>query len=386
MPGVRRGRLLAVLALGGALLAGCSGGEEPRGTVNVPMYDNFFAREVTRVPAGATVRFPNQGRTPHNAVAVDGAWRTPTQIVADEAATVVLDQPGVYRFYCTFHAPPDGRQGMAATMVVGDVSYYPGQETAGPELVPVERASGVTRRVPEDHRTISAAVAAARPGDLVLIGPGVYREEVKVAVPSLIIRGRDRNRVVIDGEFQRPNGISVTADEVAVENLTVRNALINGLFWTGVRGYRASYVTAYNNKDYGIYAFDSVDGLFEHSYASGSPDSGFYIGQCHPCDAVIDQVVAEHNALGYSGTNAGGNLQIVRSTWRSNWAGIVPNTLDSELLPPFRQVDIAGNQVQGNDNRGAPGVPLEWGAFGNGIVLGGGNDSLVQRNRVVDHE
>ena len=385
MPGVRRGRLLAVLALGGALLAGCSGGEEPRGTVNVPMYDNFFAREVTRVPVGTTVRFPNEGRTPHNAVAVDGAWRTPDQIGADEAATLVLAQPGVYRFYCTFHASLDGRQGMAATMVVGDVSYYPGQETAGPELVPVERASGVTRRVPEDHRTISAAVAAARPGDLVLIGPGVYREEVKVAVPSLTIRGRDRNRVVVDGEFLRPNGISVTADEVAVENLTVRNALINGLFWTGVRGYRASYVTAYNNKDYGIYAFDSVDGLFEHSYASGSPDSGFYIGQCHPCDAVIDQVVAEHNALGYSGTNAGGNLQIVRSVWRANWAGIVPNTLDSELLPPFRQVDIVGNYVEANHNRNAPGVPLEWGAFGNGILLGGGIDSRVERNRVVDH-
>jgi plastocyanin len=385
MTGVRRGRLPLALAVAAAVLAGCSGEEAPRGTVNVPMYDNFFAREVTRVPAGATVRFPNEGRAPHNAVAVDGSWGTPTQIGADQAATVVLDRPGVYRFYCTFHATEDGRQGMAATMVVGDVSYYPGQEVAGPELVPVERASGVTRRVPEDHETIQEAVGAARPGDLVLIGPGVYREEVKVAVPSLIIRGRDRNRVVIDGEFLRPNGISVTADEVAVENLTVRNALINGLFWTGVRGYRASYVTAYNNKDYGIYAFDSADGLFEHSYASGSPDSGFYIGQCHPCDAVIDQVVSERNGLGYSGTNAGGNLQIVRSVWRANWAGIVPNTLDSELLPPFRQVDIVGNRVEANHNRDAPGVPLEWGPFGNGIVLGGGNDSRVERNHVLDH-
>jgi len=386
MPGVRRGRLtVVVLALAGAVLAGCSAGEAPRGTVNVPMYDNFFAREVTRVPAGTRVRFPNEGRTPHNAVAVDGTWRTPARVGADDAATVVLDQPGVYRFYCSFHATEDGRQGMAATMVVGDVSYYPGQEAAAPALVPVERASGVTRRVPEDHRTIQEAVSAARPGDLVLIGPGVYREEVKVTVPSVTIRGRDRNRVVIDGQFRRPNGISVTADEVAVENLTVRNALINGLFWTGVRGYRASYVTAYNNKDYGIYAFDSADGLFGHSYASGSPDSGFYIGQCHPCDAVIDQVVAERNALGYSGTNAGGNLQIVRSVWRDNWAGIVPNTLDSELLPPFREVDIVGNDVRGNSNRNAPGVRLEWGAFGNGIVLGGGNDSRVERNRVVDH-
>ena len=75
MPGVRRGRLTVVvlaLAGAGAVLAGCSGGEAPRGTVNVPMYDNFFAREVTRVPAGTRVRFPNEGRTPHNAVAVDG--------------------------------------------------------------------------------------------------------------------------------------------------------------------------------------------------------------------------------------------------------------------------------------------------------------------------
>jgi plastocyanin len=385
MAGTRRGRLLPALALAMVALAGCSGGEEPRGTVNVSMYDNFFARDVTRVPAGTRVRFPNEGRAPHNAVAVDGSWRTPERVDADQAATVALDQPGVYRFYCSFHATRDGRQGMAATLVVGDVTWYPGQDTAGPAPRPVARASGVTRRVPEDHDTIQAAVDAARPGDLVLVGPGTYREEVKVTVPSLVIRGRDRNRVVVDGEFRRPNGISVTADGVAVENLTVRNALVNGLFWTGVRGYRASYVTAYNNKDYGIYAFDSVDGLFEHSYASGSPDSGFYIGQCHPCDAVIDQVVAEHNALGYSGTNAGGNLQIVRSVWRRNWAGIVPNTLDSELLPPFRQVDIVGNRVEGNDNRSAPGVPLEWGPFGNGIVLGGGNDSRVERNHVLDH-
>jgi plastocyanin len=385
VPGSRRGRLVAALAVAGAVLAGCSGGEQPRGTVNLSMYDNFFARDVTRVPAGTRVRFVNKGRAPHNAVAADGSWRTPERVAADQAATLVLDQPGVYRFFCTFHSTGNGRQGMAATMVVGDVTYYPGQEDAGPALRPVRRASGRTIRVPEDRRSIQAAVGAARPGDLVLVGPGVYREEVKVTTPSLVIRGRDRNRVIVDGEFRRPNGISVTADGVAVENLTVRNALANGLFWTGVRGYRASYVTAYDNKDYGIYAFDSVDGLFERSYASGSPDSGFYIGQCRPCDAVIDGVTAEYNALGYSGTNAGGNLQIVRSTWRFNWAGIVPNTLDTELLPPFRQVDIVGNYVEGNDNRQAAGLPLEWGAFGNGIILGGGNGSRVERNQVVDH-
>ena len=379
-----RGAWLALLLLAVAALAGCAGGEPPSGVANVPMLDNFYARDVTRVPVGGTVRFPNEGRVPHNAVALDGTWRTPESIGRDEAATVTIGRAGVYRFYCTFHATRDG-QGMVATLVVGDADYNPSQARTGTALEAVKQASGVTRRVPEDHRTIQAAVDAARPGDLVLVGPGVYREEVKVTVPSLVVRGSDRNRVIVDGEFRRPNAISVTADGVAVENLTVRNGLINGVFWTGVRGYRASYVTASNNKDYGVYAFDSVDGVFEHSYASGSPDSGFYIGQCHPCDAVIDQVLAEHNALGYSGTNAGGNLQIVRSTWRRNWAGIVPNTLDSELLPPFREVDVVGNLVVANGDRGAPGVGFQWAAFGNGILLGGGNDSLVERNLVVDH-
>src|SRR6266540_2212526 len=273
---------LALLALGIPLaLAACGGGgNQRRGALDIEMLDNFYKRDVTRVPAGTRVRFSNGGRAVHNAVAANGGWSTPLSIQSGDAATVTLSKPGVYRFYCTFHGTSDG-QGMAGT--------------------------------------------------------------------------------IVDGEVRRPNAISVTADGVAVENLTVRNAVANGLFWTGVTGYRASYVTASANGDY-----------------------GFYIGQCNPCDAVIDGVVSEGNALGYSGTNAS-DLDIVRSVFRHNWAGIVPNTGDYELLPPFRDVRIVGNLVQDNGNRAAPGAHVEWSGFGNGIVLAGGNDSLVQRNRVLDH-
>ena len=52
---------------------------------------------------------------------------------------------------------------------------------------------------------------------------------------------------------------------------------LNGFYWATVEGYRGSYLTAYNNGDYGIYAFDAVDGVLEHSYASGSPDAGFLL-------------------------------------------------------------------------------------------------------------
>ena len=54
--------------------------------------------------------------------------------------------------------------------------------------------------------------------------------------------------------------------------------------------------------------------------------------------------------MGYSGTNAGGDLAIVNSEWRDNMAGIVPNTLDSEANPPQRDVLIAGNYVHDNNS------------------------------------
>src|SRR5690606_29983011 len=117
-----------------------------------------------------------------------------------------------------------------------------------------DEGGGRTIAVPDDHDTIQAAVDAAEPGDLVLISPGVYEEAVDVTTDRLTIRGLDRNEVVLDGGFELENGIRVLADGVAVENMTAQNYTTNGFFWTGVTGYRGSYLTAYRNGDYGVYA------------------------------------------------------------------------------------------------------------------------------------
>jgi hypothetical protein len=249
-------------------------------------------------------------------------------------------------------------------------------------------ASHRTLNVPADYSTISKAVDAAKPGDMVLIGPGVYKEAVVVETDDLVIRGTDRNSVIIDGEFTRANGVEVFSNGVAVENLTVRNNTGNGVFFTGdygkgvtLTGYRASYVTAYDNGVYGIYAFNATKGVFDHDYASGSPDSGYYVGQCNPCDALIDHVTGEANLLGYSGTNSTG-VTIVNSTFNNNRAGIVPNSEYTEKHYPNNGTTIVGNTVLTNNNGNAPDSATYAIAFGNGIVLAGTSHVMVERNLV----
>lgn len=257
--------------------------------------------------------------------------------------------------------------------------------------------------VPGDHATIQAAVDAAEPGDLVVVNAGTYHERVVVTTDGVTIRGVDRNTVVLDGRHDLIDGVVVTADGVAVENLTVRNYRQNGVIVNGaggdrdagdddvygtgagtLDGYRISYVTAANNGTYGIYAFASRNGLIEHSLASGSPDSGIYVGQCKPCDVVITDSIAEYNAIGYYGTNATGGVYVVDSIFRHNRLGMTPNSQAVELLAPQAENVLAGNLVHDNDDPAAPAIAQ--GFFGGGIAIGGGTGNLVLRNRVMGHE
>jgi plastocyanin len=394
--------VLSSLTTIGVVASPVRAGAAARGTpefVTVGVRDNTFRPSSITVAPGTAVRWVNEGRNVHDVRSDEGGMLRSRKLSTGQSFSFTFDEPGTYGYYCSLHGSPG--TGQFATVVVDDDdgpsggSYGGGSSDDDDDVVlgarddpaPSIRASGKVIEVPRDARTIQAGVDRASPGDLVLVAPGVYDEAVTITTDGVVLRGANRNRTILDGGFTRENGVKVVgADGVAIENLTVRNYTVNGLYWTGALGYRASYVTAYRNGDYGIYAFDSQWGIFEHSYASGSPDSGFYIGQCGPCHAVIDDVVAEHNQLGYSGTNASGDLHIVQSVWRSNRAGIVPNSLDVEELAPQGEAVIAANLVVGSgtaSQRAARSDTFDV-VFGAGIAVIGGSADQILGNRVLD--
>lgn len=251
------------------------------------------------------------------------------------------------------------------------------------------------RNVPADYPTIQAAVDAAEPGDLILIGEGVYNEAVVVQTDNIVIRGIDRNAVILDGQYAEigsENGIIISADGVAVENLTIRGYTRNGLFWTGdygndffVDGYRASYVTVHNVGVYGIYAFNALNGQFDHTYASGSDDSSYYVGQCRDCNALLYEVEATNSQLGYSGTNSSGTI-IAKSHFHNNMIGVVTSSLSSEQLAPNTGTIIVGNYIHDNNNENVPSRNHSYQlGLGTGVALAGTVENIVERNRIVNN-
>ncbi len=287
--------------------------------------------------------------------------------------------------------------------------------------------------------TIQAAVNDATKGDWVLIEPGVYDEEVKVEPghEDIYIRGMNRNTVVIDGKNEPckhspcpegSNGIEVfETSNVWIENLTVANfdregvngAGGNEIWWNGgaeshkigAKGWYGSYLTAYDtgfDGGYGIFTNNEIDGSWEKIYASGFNDSGMYIGACQECKARVSEAVMENNALGYSGSNAGGKLIIEKSKFVHNTDGIAPNSENPGDGPPpqdgqchrqnvedpnptphiastriKRCTIIRDNTISENNNLTVPANTSAAAApWGTGVELPGDYADLIEHNEI----
>jgi hypothetical protein len=273
---------------------------------------------------------------------------------------------------------------------------------------------------------------------------------VYVTTPNLHLRGMDRNTVVVDGtkpgapqcstaetdqdwgqtdasgKLVGRNGIEVwKAIGTSIDNLTACNFMRdasqpgtgeggNQIWWNGGDGsgvvgmgsYNGSYITgwssfasAHGDGGYGIFVSNSNGpGVIVHSYASNMSDAGYYVGACNDCNATIDDAHAQYNALGYSGTNAGGHLIAKNSEWDHNKTGFSTNSQNNDDAPspqdgtcPNNGSGPTGthscwifenNYVHDNNN---PNVPAqgsaELGPPGNGLVIGGGRNDTVSHNR-----
>ena len=298
---------------------------------------------------------------------------------------------------------------------------------------------------PGDYKTAPSAVdqppAGAPPAGVLITTPNVW------------LVGMSRNGVVVDGTQSGPPCSTAAADQVFgptsaptaglngvmvwkaagvwVENLTVCNFLGgtggdggtgNEVWWNGgadswhvftdpanpgaPAGYWGSYLTTTTTyfhdeataAQYGIFSSNWDGGIWTQSYASNFNDSGFYIGACQQeCNQTMDADQAEFNALGYSGSNSGGNMLIEHSRFDQNADGFDTNSQNGDNPPP-QDGSCPGNgvspiththscwvfmdnQVDDNNDAEVPGSGFAGaGPVGTGMSLSGARNDTVTGN------
>ncbi|MGB9184682.1 MAG: hypothetical protein WCB67_11495 [Solirubrobacteraceae bacterium] len=351
------------------------------------------------------------------------------------------------------------RRGIAVLVTVGAVLALTGSAAA--RVLRVGSYHGIGGQ----YLTLQAAVKAAHAGDWILVGPGDYKTKpsavshpkgfskfpagVLITKARLHIRGMNRNTVIVDGTKPgstvcsragnaqnfgsrvagKPSGLNGLmvwkAPDVSIENLTTCNFLGgsqvagNQIWWNGGEagriggyGYRGTYLSAtssyFKNEataaTYGIFSSNWSGGSWDQTYASNFNDSGYYIGAClQVCNQTMSHAHAQYNALGYSGSNAGGRMLIENSQFDHNQDGFNTNSQNGDEPSPQDGSCPGGaispiththscwvfmhNYVHDNNN---PNVPSAGGAaagpVGTGLSVSGGRNDTIMNNRFVNND
>lgn len=244
-------------------------------------------------------------------------------------------------------------------------------------------ASGAVIKVPQDHASITLAVAAAAAGDTILVKAGTYEENVTIGAGLVGLKIQGLGQVIVDA---RPNGATgsgpgfdVQADNVTLQNLMIRHA----------KGVSANGVSATAN---GL-VLNAV--RVEHADSQGIAIVGndAFLTKC--------EVVDSSGGISIIGNGAEISKALVH---RDSAAGIDINGNDATITKSaIRAIEGTGISIDGDGvtlttnevRRCADGVLVDGNAFaitknvvdacsGIGLTVANATSGSIEKNTITD--
>jgi parallel beta-helix repeat protein len=153
-----------------------------------------------------------------------------------------------------------------------------------------------------DYSKIQEAIDAARPGDTISVGPGIYQENLTIA-KSLRIIGSGREGTVIDGGGAEAVA-SIKADRVTFQGFGVRGGKV-GILVEGVCHALLKDNRIFGNTEIGIHLHDSYENTLTGNLVESNGEvqplywggHGIYLERAHG-NNIVENVVSGNGATG----------------------------------------------------------------------------------------
>lgn len=309
--------------------------------------------------------------------------------------------------------------------------FHPYGIAVGLALLAVSTVADATVRRVYPGQSIQAAIDAAKPGDTILVEPGIYKENpdsrygLRIQTPNLRLiakesRGKDKDkgkdtrhgkgkdkhdgkvRLVRNGRqetgiYAAPAGCEYDAHASTcastlhgfyVRGFTVEDFPRNGIQTRWVDGFEFVDNESARNLNNGIYPTLSANGLVRDNVSYGSLDTAMWVAASENV-RVINNVMYD-SVIGFEIT-VSNNVWVSQNKIYDNTLGVGlfhPNGAGNPPRPVMANWVIAHNDVRDNNRfNDAPAGSFQSALPpGIGILLAGVSDHVIAGNKVADND
>ena len=237
--------------------------------------------------------------------------------------------------------------------------------------------------------SIQAAVDHARSGDTIEVMPGIYKEEVKIDIDNITLRGisaqspatGEVSRPVFDGEGKLSDGVLATGSNFRIENFDLRNYVANGVVTQHARNVTFRNLNIDKTGLYGVYPVSCTGVTIDHCVATGIADAALYVGQSR--DIVVRDSEAHDNVTGIEIENSV-NAVVENNYVHDNTGGILVFILPNNVSKVGHNCIVRNNRVIDNNhsNFGNPNSIVSNVPPGTGVLVMAADNNEVTANEI----
>ena len=246
------------------------------------------------------------------------------------------------------------------------------------------------------YEDIQEALILAEPGDVIRLTSGVFnlQDSLSLDIEGVQIEGAGMDQTILSFSDQQSGaqGLSVTSDNVTLQDFSIQNAKGDAIKVKGVTNIKFLRVKTEwtngpspENGAYGLYPVESTNVLIDGCVAIGASDAGIYVGQSK--NIIVRNSRAEFNVAGIEIENSY-YADVFNNVATNNTGGILVFDLPGLPQQGGHHVRVFNNRSVGNntDNFAPEGNIVGEVPRGTGIIIQANSNVEIFDNEIGDND